>query len=232
MPYLGADYWLFMLPAFLLVLLAQLWVSSTYRRWGNVRNSTGLTGGQAAERLLRGSGLAEVRLEAVGGQLTDHYDPRSRTLRLSAPVAEQASVASLAIAAHEIGHALQDQSGYLPMRLRSAIVPAVGIGSNLGWILLIVGIVLGSADVAGLGLLAFSLGAVFAFATLPVELNASARARELLSSSGLLQTQEEKVGVRAVLSAAAFTYVAALAAAVLQLLYYGSMVAGMGRRRR
>lgn len=227
----GSSYWVFMLPAFLVVLLAQLWVSSTYRKWGQVRNSAGVTGGQAAERLLRNSGLSDVRLEATPGQLTDHYDPRSRSLRLSAPVAEQASVASLAIAAHEIGHAIQDQQGYLPMKLRSAIVPVVGIGSNLGWILLIVGLLLRSPDLAGLGLLAFSLGAVFAFATLPVELNASARARELLATSGLVQTEQEKSGVRAVLSAAAFTYVAALAAAVLQLLYYGSMVAGMRRRR-
>ena len=228
----GSSYWIFMLPAILLVLLAQLWVSSTYRKWGKVQNSAGITGGQAAERLLRHSGLSDVRLEAIAGQLTDHYDPRSRSLRLSAPVAEGASVASLAIAAHEIGHAIQDQQGYGPMKLRSAIVPAVGIGSNLGWILLIIGLLLRSPELAGLGLIAFSLGAVFAFATLPVELNASARARELLSTSGLIQTEEEKSGVRAVLSAAAFTYVAALAAAVLQLLYYGTMVAGMGRRRR
>jgi Zn-dependent membrane protease YugP len=227
----GSSYWVFMLPAILLVLLAQLWVSSTYRKWGKVRNSAGITGGQAAERLLRNSGLSDVRLEAIAGQLTDHYDPRSRSLRLSAPVAEQASVASLAIAAHEIGHALQDQQGYMPMKLRSAIVPAVGIGSNLGWILLIIGLLLRSPELAGLGLVAFSLGAIFAFATLPVELNASARARELLSTSGLIQTEEERSGVRSVLSAAAFTYVAALAAAVLQLLYYGTMVAGMRRRR-
>jgi Zn-dependent membrane protease YugP len=227
----GSSYWVFMLPAILLVLLAQLWVSSTYRKWGKVQNSAGITGGQAAERLLRNSGLSDVRLEAIAGQLTDHYDPRSRSLRLSAPVAEQASVASLAIAAHEIGHALQDQQGYMPMKLRSAIVPAVGIGSNLGWILLIIGLLLRSPELAGLGLVAFSLGAIFAFATLPVELNASARARELLSTSGLIQTEEERSGVRSVLSAAAFTYVAALAAAVLQLLYYGTMVAGMRRRR-
>jgi Zn-dependent membrane protease YugP len=227
----GSSYWIFMLPAILLVLLAQLWVSSTYRKWGKVQNSAGITGGQAAERLLRQSGLSDVRLEAIAGQLTDHYDPRSRSLRLSAPVAEGASVASLAIAAHEIGHAIQDQQGYAPMKVRSAIVPAVGIGSNLGWILLIIGLLLRSPELAGLGLVAFSLGAVFAFATLPVELNASARARELLSTSGLIQTEEERSGVRAVLSAAAFTYVAALAAAVLQLLYYGTMVAGMRRRR-
>lgn len=225
-------YWTFMLPAIALVLIAQLWVDSTYRKWGGTRNSTGLTGAQAAQRLLQAGGLTEVNLEPAPGRLTDHYDPRTRTLRLSAGVAEAASVASLAIAAHEIGHALQDRAAYPPMRLRAAIVPVVNIGSWLGWILIFLGLALRSFDVAGLGLLAFSLGAVFALATLPVELNASARARRLLASAGLVQTAQENEGVRAVLTAAAFTYVAALAAAVLQLLYYAVMVAGLARRRR
>lgn len=225
-------YWTFMLPALALVLLAQLWVKSTYGKWGQVRNTVGLTGGQAAQRLLQTSGLSDVNLERAAGQLTDHYDPRTRSLRLSDGVAQQASVASLAIAAHEIGHALQDQAGYLPMRLRAAIVPVANVGSYLGWILLLIGLAIQSLDIAGLGLLAFSLGTVFALATLPVELNASVRARELLSRAGLLQSAEETAGVRAVLTAAAFTYVAALAAALLQLLYYASLVAGLGRRRR
>lgn len=225
-------YWTFMLPALAFVLLAQLWVKSTYDKWGKVRNTIGLTGGQAAQRLLQASGLSDVNLERAAGQLTDHYDPRTRSLRLSDGVAQQASVASLAIAAHEIGHALQDDAGYLPMRLRAAIVPVANIGSYLGWILLLIGLAIQSLDIAGLGLLAFSLGTVFALATLPVELNASVRARELLSRSRLLQSAEENAGVRAVLTAAAFTYVAALAAALLQLLYYASLVAGLGRRRR
>lgn len=225
-------YWTFMLPALAFVLLAQLWVKSTYGKWGKVRNTTGLTGGQAAQRLLQASGLSGVNLERAAGELTDHYDPRTRSLRLSDGVAQQASVASLAIAAHEIGHAMQDHAGYLPMRLRAAIVPVANVGSYLGWILLLIGLAIQSLDLAGLGLLAFSLGTVFALATLPVELNASVRARELLSHSGLLQSAEENAGVRAVLTAAAFTYVAALAAAFLQLLYYASLVAGLGRRRR
>ncbi|MGH2605273.1 MAG: zinc metallopeptidase [Anaerolineales bacterium] len=227
-----ATYWTFMLPAMALVLLAQLWVKSTYGKWGRVQNSAGLTGGQAAQRLLQASGLSDVNLERVPGQLTDHFDPRTRSLRLSDGVAQQPSVASLAIAAHEIGHALQDRAGYLPMRLRAAIVPVVSIGSYLGWILIFLGLAIQSLDIAGLGLVAFSLGTVFALATLPVELNASARARELLSRSGLVQTAEENAGVRAMLTAAAFTYVAALAAAVLQLLYYAMLVASLGRRRR
>lgn len=227
-----ATYWIFMLPAMALVLLAQLWVKSTYGRWGRVQNSAGLTGGQAAQRLLQASGLSDVNLERVPGQLTDHFDPRTRSLRLSDGVAQQPTVASLAIAAHEIGHALQDRAGYFPMRLRAAIVPVVSIGSYLGWILIFIGLAIQSLDIAGLGLVAFSLGTVFALATLPVELNASARARELLSRSGLVQTAEENAGVRAMLTAAAFTYVAALAAAVLQLLYYAMLVASLGRRRR
>ena len=226
------TYWTFMLPAFALVLLAQLWVKSTYGKWGRVRNSAGITGGEAAQRLLQASGLSEVSLEQAPGELSDHYDPRTRSLRLSPGVAQQPSVASLAIAAHEIGHALQDRAGYLPMRLRAAIVPVVSIGSYLGWILIFIGLAIQSLDIAGLGLVAFSLGTVFALATLPVELNASSRARDLLSRSGLVQTAEENAGVRAMLTAAAFTYVAALAAAVLQLLYYATIVAGLGRRRR
>ncbi len=225
-------YWTFMLPAMALVFLAQLWVKSTYGKWGGVQNSAGLTGAQAAQRLLQASGLSDVNLERAPGELTDHYDPRTRSLRLSDGVAQQPSVASLAITAHEIGHALQDRAGYLPMRLRAAIVPVANIGSYLGWILILIGLALRSLDIAGLGVLAFSLGTVFALATLPVELNASARARELLSRSGLAQTAQENAGVRAMLTAAAFTYVAALAAAVLQLLYWATLVAGLGRRRR
>lgn len=227
-----ATYWTFMLPAMTLVFLAQLWVKSTYGKWGRVQNSAGLTGGQAAQRLLQASGLSDVNLERVPGQLTDHFDPRTRSLRLSDGVAQQPTVASLAIAAHEIGHALQDRAGYLPMRLRAAIVPVANIGSYLGWILILIGLALRSLDIAGLGLLAFSLGTVFALATLPVELNASARAREILTRSGLVQTAEENAGVRAMLNAAALTYVAALAAAFLQLLYYAMLVASLGRRRR
>lgn len=226
------NYWTCMLPAFILVLLAQLWVSSTYRRWSRYRNSSGLTGAEAALRLLRHGGLSNVALEGAPGQLTDHYDPRKRTLRLSAAVAQSPSVAALAIAAHEIGHAAQDREGYFPMRLRSALVPAANIGSTLGWVLIFIGLLLRSVELGWLGVLVFSGGALFALATLPVELNASARARALLAESGLISTGEEQRGVRSVLNAAAFTYVAALATALLQLFYFASLVAGMGGRRR
>jgi Zn-dependent membrane protease YugP len=138
----------------------------------------------------------------------------------------------VAIAAHEIGHALQDQDGYFPLRLRAALVPAVNLGSWLGWILIFVGLILRSVDIAWLGVIAFAGGAVFALATLPVELNASSRARALLAQAGLAVGDDERRGVNAMLNAAAFTYVAALAAAALQLLYYVLLVGGMGRRRR
>jgi hypothetical protein len=175
--------------------------------------------------------LGDVRLEGTRGLLTDHYDPRSNTLRLSAGVAQAPSVAALAISAHEIGHALQDREGYYPLRLRAALIPAANIGSYLGWILIMLGLFLRMVPIAWLGVGAFGLGAVFALATLPVEFNASARARRLLVESGMLASEEETRGVNAVLDAAALTYVAALATAVLQLLYYVLLIGGLGRRR-
>ncbi len=226
---------LIMLPAFLLVMLAEWWVSSTYRKWSQIRNFQGVTGLEAARRLIQYGGLYDVDIEGVPGELTDHYDPRSRTLRLSAGVARVPSVAAVAIAAHEIGHALQHQQGYLPLRFRTAIVPAVNIGSRLGWILILVGLLMRGAlgtQLAWLGVIAFSTSAVFALATLPVELNASARAIQLVKKAGLVRSPEEERGVQAVLTAAAFTYVAGLATALIQLLYYVLLVAGMGGRRR
>ena len=227
----SGSYLTYVLPAILLSVLAQWLVSSTYGRWSKVRNHLQLSGADAAQRLLTYGGLHEVHVEATPGKLSDHYDPRSRTLRLSASVAQSPSVAALAVAAHEIGHALQDRQGYLPLRLRSALVPAVNLGSSLAWILILIGFMLRNLQLATLGVVAFAVGAVFALATLPVELNASARARTLLRESGLVQGAEEAGGVNAVLSAAAFTYVAALAAAVLQLLYFTGLLGGMGRRR-
>jgi hypothetical protein len=197
-----------------------------------MRNSLGMSGEAAAQRLLTQASLNGVTVAAAHGTLSDHYDPRDKTLHLSRGVASEPSVASLAITAHEIGHAMQDHEGYMPLRFRSAIVPAVSIGSNLGWILLIIGVVLRSFQLASLGLLVFSGGAIFALATLPVELNASARARRLLSDSGLLYSDAERGGVNSMLNAAAFTYVAGLASALLQLLYWASVVGGIGGRRR
>jgi Zn-dependent membrane protease YugP len=230
-----STYFLYMIPAFLLVMLAQTWVNSTYRKWSQIRNLNQISGVEAAKRLLNNGSLQYVNLEGTPKPLGDHYDPRTKTLRLSPGVAQSESVASLAIAAHEIGHAQQDQQGYLPLRFRAALVPAVNLGSRLGLILIVVGLLLRGTlgtQMAWLGVGAFALGAFFSLATLPVELNASSRARVLLAESGLIRSEEERQGVNAVLNAAAFTYIAALAAAILQLLYWISLVSGGSRRRR
>jgi len=234
MPFLFYDptYLLFMAPAFILMLLTQLYVNSAYKKWSRITSNSRMSASQAAQKLIMHSGLYDVQVEGVRGNLTDHYDPRSKRLRLSEGVYQSQSVAALAIAAHELGHAMQDQEGYFPLRLRAALVPAVNIGSYLGWILIFIGMLLRATNIAWLGLLVFSGGAIFALATLPVELNASARARRLLTESGLIYGEDEQRGVNTVLNAAALTYVAALVTAVLQLLYWASIVTGMGRRRR
>lgn len=228
-------YLLLMGPAMLLVFAAQWWVNSMYRKWSEVRNQSGLTGAEAARRLIQYGGLSGVEVDRVQSRLGDHYDPREKRLHLSPGVSDGESVAAIAIAAHEIGHALQDKQNYAPLRFRAALVPAVNLGSTLGWIMIIAGLLLRGTfgqQMAVAGLAAFGLGAVFALATLPVELNASARAKELLSNAGISQHQNEREGVNAVLQAAALTYVAALAAAILQLLYYAFLVFGLGGRRR
>jgi Zn-dependent membrane protease YugP len=236
--YLNLDYLLCMVPAFLLMMLASWYVKSAYNRWLRVPVRSQATGYEAAQRLIARGGLEGVQIDGIAGNLTDNYDPRRKTLHLSQGVAQGASVASLAIAAHELGHAMQDKDGYLPLRFRSAIVPVVSIGSNLGWILILAGLFLSSAgwalgtDVAWIGVAFFAGGTVFALATLPVELNASRRARQLLADTGLIQGEDEQRGVSRVLNAAALTYVAALVTAVMQLLYYVSLVGGLGRRRR
>ncbi|MBN2388868.1 MAG: zinc metallopeptidase [Anaerolineales bacterium] len=233
--FLSLDYLLCMVPAFILMALASWYVRATYRKWSRIQASSRLTGFQAAQRLIGAAGLTGVEIKGVAGEMSDHYDPRDNTLYLSRGVSENPSVAALAVAAHELGHALQDRDGYLPLRFRSALVPMVNIGSSLGWILIVLGLFLSYAgmafgvDIAWLGVIAFSGGAVFALATLPVELNASARARELLTNAGIIAGQQEQRGVRSVLNAAALTYVAGLVTAVLQLLYFISLVGG--RRR-
>ena len=224
------------LPSIILMGIASWYVRSSYSKWSQVRATSGLTGTQAAQRLISTGNLYGVQVQGTQGQLSDHYDPRDKTLYLSSSVANSPSVASVAVAAHELGHAMQDAEEYFPMKVRSFLVPMVNIGSNLGWILIMVGLVLFRASnlgisIAWLGVLFFAGGALFALATLPVELNASARAKELLYQTGIIQTEEERRGVNQVLNAAALTYVAGLLTAVLQLLYYVFLVGGMGRRR-
>ncbi len=223
------NYLIYMIPAFILMALTSWYVKSSYSKWSQVRARSGLTGADAARRLISSSGLYNVRLEGVAGEMTDHYDPTNKVLRLSQGVANRPSVASLAIAAHELGHAMQDAENYFPLRLRGALVPAVNIGSNLGWILIMAGLLLNFTGLAWLGVIVFSAGAVFALATLPVEFDASARAKRLLADSGIIVGEDEQRGVNAVLNAAALTYVAALVTAVMQLLYFVSLVGGRSR---
>jgi hypothetical protein len=224
-----SSYFCFMVPAFLLVMIAQIYVSSAYSKWGRVAIRSGVTGAQAAQRLISTGGLSDVRIERVAGKLTDHYDPREKVLRLSQGVADTPSVAAVAVAAHELGHAMQDHENYGPLRFRAALVPMVSIGSWLGWIMILAGLLLGMTNLAWLGVLVFSGGALFALATLPVELNASSRAKQLLADAGIVAGEDERGGVNSVLNAAAFTYVAGLASAVMQLLYFASMVSGRSR---
>jgi len=221
---------------FILGLIAQSTVQGRFKKYSQVRNLRGLTGAQAAREILDGNGLSHVNIEEVKGRLSDHYDPRSRTLRLSPEVARAPSVAAVGVAAHEAGHALQHSSGYAPLKLRSAMVPAVQFGSWLGPIIILAGLALqglmglfelGNA-VAWFGLIVFGLVAVFSVVTLPVELNASARAKKLLYQYNIVD-QRELAGVNKVLSAAAWTYVVAALAALVQVLYWATLV--MGRRR-
>lgn len=228
-------YMLFIL-FFILGLIAQAAVQGRFKKYSQVRNLRGLTGAQAAREILDSNGLANVNIEEVKGRLSDHYDPRTQTLRLSPEVARTPSVAAVGVAAHEAGHALQHSSGYAPLKLRSAMVPAVQFGSWLGPIIILVGLALqglmglfelGNA-VAWFGLILFGAVAVFAVVTLPVELNASARAKKLLYQYNIVD-QRELAGVNKVLNAAALTYVVAALAALVQVLYWASLV--MGRRR-
>jgi hypothetical protein len=228
--FFSPTYLMYMIPAFILMALTSWYVKSAYKKWSQVPAQSRLTGAQAAQRLMSTGGMYGVQIQNVAGNLTDHYDPRNKTLYLSAGVANVASVASIAIAAHELGHAMQDAEDYFPLRFRSALVPIVNIGSNLGWVLIMIGLFLNFTQLAWLGVIVFAGGAVFALATLPVEFNASTRAKELLVQTGIIQTEQEQRGVNAVLNAAALTYVAGLVTAILQLLYYVSLVGG-GRRR-
>jgi Zn-dependent membrane protease YugP len=230
--YFNPQYLIFMAPALLAMLAAQWYVKSTYKKWGKIPNNSRISGAEAARQLISRSGLTEMKIQEIPGQLTDHYDPRKKELSLSQGIYQGASVASLAITAHELGHAQQDQEGYLPLQFRSMLVPAVNIGSTLGWILIMLGLVLNLINIAWLGVFAFSGGTIFALATLPVELNASSRARKLLQNSGILLSSDEASGVNSVLNAAALTYVAALFTSVMQLLYWISIVSGGRRRRR
>lgn len=228
-PMFDPMYYLFALPALVLGFYAQYRVRRAYAKYERVASRSQLPGHQVAQRLLSINGLGHVAVQEGSGYLSDHYDPRGNTLTLSAGVARSASVASLGIVAHEVGHALQDHSAYLPLKLRSGLVPVVRIGSWLGPIIFVLGMVLPIGNLSLIGLLLFSGTLVFSLVTLPVEFDASKRAVAMLHGSGLISPIEEK-GVRAVLQAAALTYVAAAAQAISTILYYVFMLRGSRRR--
>ncbi|MBA4419588.1 MAG: zinc metallopeptidase [Anaerolinea sp.] len=223
-------YFLFALPALLLGFWAQMKVQSAFKKYSQVRTYANFSGAQVARYMLDQNGLQSVKVETTNGTLSDHYDPRSRTLRLSRDVHNGNSVAAAGIAAHEAGHAIQHGENYAPLKLRSTLVPTVQIGSWLGPIIFAIGMLLGTAgdSVAWIGLFLFGLTAVFAVITLPVELDASRRAKEWLSTSGVIYNSEVS-GVSSVLDAAAWTYVAAAIQAISTVLYYAFIL--LGRRR-
>lgn len=231
-------------PTYILVLIgavlciaASRMVNSTYHKYARVRARRGMTGAEAASRILQMSGINDVQIQHVSGELTDHYDPSKKVLRLSDTVYDSQSVAAIGVAAHECGHALQHKEGYLPLKFRSALVPAANIGSKLGLPLVILGLVLGVGfdlpgggyfSLAQIGIWVFSLAVLFQVVTLPVEFNASGRALKMLGSYGIM-TDDEVDDCKRVLGAAALTYVAAAASSVLQLL---RLIILSGNRRR
>ena len=232
MPYYGFDiyYLILVIPAVLFSLIAQWKVNSAFKKYSRVPTRRGATGADAAESILRQNGLNDIRVEAVGGHLTDHFDPRGGVVRLSGQVGGQASIAAVGIAAHEAGHAVQHAAGYAPIKLRQAIIPVTRVGSFLTMPLIIAGLIFSIGPLITAGILLFGLVFVFQLVTLPVEFDASRRALQTLEGSHMLD-EDELIGARKVLSAAAMTYVAALAVSLAQLLRLLLIFSGNGRRR-
>lgn len=201
----------------LLSLAASAKLKSTFAQYRRVRSASGLTGEQAARKILMAAGITDVAVRSIPGSLTDHYDPRTRTVNLSQDSYGQTSLAAVGVAAHECGHAIQHATNYAPLDFRSALVPVANFGSNLSWPIFIIGLFAGIRPLTTAGIVLFSLAVLFQLVTLPVEINASSRALKMLQSTGILGSDETK-GARKVLTAAAMTYVAALAASILQLL--------------
>ena len=223
--------YLLVLIGVVLSLAASGLVNSTFSKYAKVRNMYGMTGAQAAERVLHSAGIYDVRIEHVSGKLTDHYDPRSKVLRLSDSVYGQSTVAAVGVAAHECGHAIQHAKGYGPLALRSTLVPIANFGSKIAWPLILIGLLFNSNSsylFIQLGIIAFSAAVLFQLITLPVEFNASNRAIRMIADTGIMQGEEVR-GARKVLTAAALTYVASAATAILQLL---RIILLTGGRRR
>jgi len=227
-------WFLIMIPPFVFMIYAQAKVNSAFKKYSNMPNSQRVTGAEAAEKLLQANGLTNVRVEGVKGRLGDHYDPSKKVLRLSPAVANTPSVAALGIVAHEVGHAVQDKVGYAFLKFRTSLVPAANLGSTLGYSFVILGLLLAwfgtkfGLTVVWIGVFLFSLAVIFSLITLPVEYNASNRARQMLRSTGVVSIQEYD-GASAVLSAAALTYVAATLQAIAQLFYF--VLLALGSRR-
>jgi len=218
MPYFYGDpYVILVLPAFILALYAQFKVKGTFNKYRRITNRNGMTGAEAARRILDLNGLYDVRIERVHGELTDHYDPRKRVLRLSESVYSSTSVAAVGVAAHESGHAIQHKVGYGPLVLRSNLVPLAGIGSSVGPYMAIFGLLLGVRELINIGIILFTVAVAFYLVTLPVEFNASKRAVKTLEATGIL-TVNEITPAKKVLQAAALTYVASAAVAIANLL--------------
>lgn len=215
-PFYFDPTYLILIPAILISAWAQFKVSSTFNKYSTVRSTNGYTGAQVARILLNNAGLQDVEIQQVPGRLSDHYDPRAKVLRLSSDVYGSTSVASIGVAAHEVGHAIQDKESYAALVFRNAIVPVVNFSSNLSWILFFIGILFSYKSLVAIGIILFSAVVLFQLVTLPVEFNASSRALKLLEGQGILYDNEVKEA-REVLSAAALTYVAATLMAVLQL---------------
>lgn len=229
--YFDPTYWLVIIGA-ILCIFAQLRVSSTFNKYAKVRSRSGMTGAQAAQRILQLSGIYDVSVEHIKGNLTDHYDPSAKVLRLSDSTYSSTSVAAIGVAAHECGHAVQHFKDYSPLKIRTALVPAANIGSRLGIPIILIGVLLGSNQLLiQIGIWVFALAVLFQIVTLPVEFNASSRALDMLGSYGMMENDETS-GCRKVLSAAALTYVAAAASSILQLLRLILLFGNNNRSRR
>ena len=228
--YFDPTYVLVLIGA-IICIIASARVKTTFRKYSKYRSASGMTGAQAAERILYAAGITDVRVQHISGNLTDHYDPRNKTLSLSDSVYGSTSVAAVGVAAHEVGHAIQHDVGYFPLSFRSALVPVANFGSTLAWPLILLGLLFGSGTgsiLIEIGILCFSLAVLFQLVTLPVEFNASSRALKQLDANGILSTDELKM-TRKVLHAAALTYVASAAAIILQLLRLVLLFGGRDR---
>lgn len=231
MPYFYIDYWyiVLVLPAVIFAMIASALVNSTFQKYAKVPSRMGMTGAESARRVLMANGVTNVRIERVSGNLTDHFDPKTNTIRLSDSVYDANTVAAVGVAAHEAGHAVQYAVGYAPIKFRMAIIPITQIGSNLAMPLVLIGLLLSSQELAMVGVCAFALSTLFQLVTLPVEFNASRRAVQTLETTGA--TTEEIAGAKSVLRAAALTYVAALAVSLANLLRLFLLVNGRRNRR-